>query len=184
MIPEHVIHELRHIEVYTAKKIRNQRVGVYQSPLRGPGFDFDEHSLPPWRRRAADRLERDRPNGTPYVRYTHAERELNVMIVMDASPSMTQGSLGYSKKEAMTFITGSILFSALSDQINVGFCAFADRVLLHTTPRRTRAAAWSILEQGWNLAPRAKRTLMIPAVQHLLATFEADERRLLSSPIS
>ena len=43
MIPEHVMHELRYIEVYTAKKIRNQRVGVYQSPLRGEGFDFDEH---------------------------------------------------------------------------------------------------------------------------------------------
>ena len=35
--------ELRYIEVSTARKIRNQRVGAYQSPLRGPGFDFDEH---------------------------------------------------------------------------------------------------------------------------------------------
>ena len=41
MIPEHVMHELRYIEVYTAKKIRTQRVGVYQSPHRGAGFDFD-----------------------------------------------------------------------------------------------------------------------------------------------
>ena len=146
---------------------------MYQSPLRGPGFDFDEHQ--PYR--PGDDVRRIDWNvtarmGTPYVRYTHAERELNVMIVMDASPSMAQGSAGYSKKEAMMFITGSILFSALSDQINVGFCAFADRVLLHTPPRRTRAAAWSILEQGWNLAPRPKRTLMIPAVQHLLATLK------------
>ena len=38
----------------------------------------------------------------------------------------------------MTFITGSILFSALSDQINTGFVAFGDRVLLSTPPRRTR----------------------------------------------
>ena len=35
--------ELRYIEVATGRKIRNQRVGTYQSPLRGPGFDFDEH---------------------------------------------------------------------------------------------------------------------------------------------
>jgi hypothetical protein len=37
MIPEHVMRELRYIEVYTAKKIRNLRVGAYTSPLRGPG---------------------------------------------------------------------------------------------------------------------------------------------------
>jgi uncharacterized protein (DUF58 family) len=173
MIPEHVLHELRYIEVYTAKKIRNQRVGVYQSPLRGAGFDFDEHQ--PYR--PGDDVRRIDWNvtarmGAPYVRHTHAERELNVMIVMDASRSMLQGTAGHSKKEALTFITGSILFSALSDQINAGFCAFSDRVLLHTTPRRTRAAAWSVLEAGWNLAPRSRRTLMVPAVRHLLATLK------------
>ncbi|PYR94483.1 MAG: hypothetical protein DMF84_04815 [Acidobacteria bacterium] len=173
MIPEHVMHELRYIEVYTAKKIRNQRVGVYQSPLRGAGFDFDEHQ--PYR--PGDDVRRIDWNvtarmGAPYVRLTHAERELNVMIVIDASRSMLQGSAGYSKKEAMTFITASILFSALSDQINAGFCAFSDRLLVHTPPRRTRASAWSILEECWTLAPRAKRTLMIPVVQHLLTTLK------------
>jgi len=173
MIPEPVMHELRYIEVYTAKKIRNQRVGVYQSPLRGAGFDFDEHQ--PYR--PGDDVRRIDWNvtarmGAPYVRHTHAERELNVMIVMDASRSMLQGSAGYSKKEAMTFITGSILFSALADQINAGFCAFSDRVLVSRPPRRTRAAAWSILEECWNLAPKARRTLMIPVVQHLLTTLK------------
>ena len=173
MIPDHVMHELRYIEVYTAKKIRNQRVGVYQSPLRGAGFDFDEHQ--PYR--PGDDVRRIDWNvtarmGAPYVRHTHAERELNVMIVMDASRSMLQGSSGYSKREALTFITASILFSALSDQINVGFCAFADRVLVHTPPRRARAAAWSVLDECWNLAPRAKRTLMIPVVRHLLTALK------------
>jgi uncharacterized protein (DUF58 family) len=173
MIPEHVMHELRYIEVYTAKKIRNQRVGVYQSPLRGAGFDFDEHQ--PYR--PGDDVRRIDWNvtarmGAPYVRHTHAERELNVMIVMDASRSMLQGSEKYSKKEAMTFITGSILFSALSDQINAGFCAFSDRVLTYSPPRRTRAAAWSILEGCWNLSPRSGSTLMLPAVKHLLNTLK------------
>jgi len=173
MIPEHVMHELRYIEVYTAKKIRNQRVGVYQSPLRGSGFDFDEH-LP---YRPGDDVRRIDWNvtarmGTPFVRHTHAERELNVMVVMDASRSMAQGSGGYSKKEALTFITGSILFSALADQINAGFCAFSDRVLTYTPPRRTRAAAWATLEQCWNLAPDTRRTLMLPVVRHLLATLK------------
>lgn len=173
MIPEHVMHELRYIEVYTAKKIRNQRVGVYQSPLRGPGFDFDEHQ--PYR--PGDDVRRIDWNvtarmGAPFVRHTHAERELNVMIVMDASKSMTMGSSGYSKKEALTYITGSILFSALADQINTGFLAFSDRVLEYSAPRRTRAAAWSVLDQCWSLSPKSKRTLMRPALSHLLTTLK------------
>ena len=169
------MHELRYIEVYTARKIRNQRVGVYQSPLRGPGFDFDEHQ--PYR--PGDDVRRIDWNvtarmGTPFVRHTHAERELNVMIVMDVSRSMSMGSSRYSKQEALTYITGSILFSALSDQINTGFLAFSDRVLTFSAPRRTRAAAWAILDDCWKLSskPGSKRTLMRPAFSHLLTSLK------------
>jgi uncharacterized protein (DUF58 family) len=173
MIPEHVMHELRYIEVYTARKIRNQRVGVYQSPLRGSGFDFDEHQA----YRPGDDVRRIDWNvtarmGAPFVRHTHAERELNVMIAMDVSRSMTVGSSGYSKREALTYITASILFSALSDQINTGFLAFSDRVHSFSAPRRTRAVAWSILEECWTVEPGGRRTLMQPAIDRLLTSLK------------
>jgi len=168
MIPEHVMRELRYIEVETSRKIRNQRVGAYQSPLRGPGFDFDEHQ--PYR--PGDDVRRIDWNvtarmGAPYVRHTHAEREMNVMVVMDVSRSMSLGSSAHSKRETLTYISGSILFSAISDQINTGFMAFGDRVLLATRPKRTRAAAWNVLEQAWALSPSSRRTLMLPAVREL-----------------
>ena len=173
MIPEHVMHELRYIEVYTAKKIRNQRVGVYQSPLRGAGFDFDEHQV----YRPGDDVRRIDWNvtarmGVPFVRHTHAERELNVMVVIDISKSMDLGTTKYSKREVMTFITGSILFSALSDQINTGFLAFDDDVRVYSPPRRTRAAAWSVLEQCWNVQSKSRRTRMVPALAHLMKSLK------------
>jgi uncharacterized protein (DUF58 family) len=173
MIPEHVMHELRYIEVETTRKIRNQRVGAYQSPLRGPGFDFDEHQ--PYR--PGDDVRRIDWNvtarlGVPFVRHTHAEREMNVMVVMDVSRSMSLGSSAYSKREALTYISGSILFSAISDQINTGFMAFADRVLLTSRPKRTRGAAWNVLQQAWDLKPSARRTLMIPAIRELSTTLK------------
>ena len=160
--------ELRYIEVETSRKIRNQRVGAYQSPLRGPGFDFDEHQ--PYR--PGDDVRRIDWNVTarldsPFVRHTHAEREMNVMVVMDVSRSMALGSSAHSKREALTYISGSILFSAISDQINTGFLAFADRVLLATRPKRTRAAAWNVLEQAWALSPSSRKTLMLPAIREL-----------------
>src|SRR5260221_6100185 len=173
MIPEHEMPEHGYIEVYTAKKIRNQRVGAYQSPLRGPGFDFDEHQI----YRPGDDVRRIDWNVTarmdvPYVRHTHAEREMNVMIAMDVSRSMDLGTSKYSKREAMTFITASLLFSALSDQINTGFLAFGDRVLASSIPRRTRAAAWSVLEQCWATSSSSPRTLMLPVIRHLVKTLK------------
>jgi uncharacterized protein (DUF58 family) len=173
MIPEPVMRELRYIEVYTSKRIRNLRVGAYTSPQRGAGFDFDEHQ--PYR--DGDDVRRIDWNvtarmGAPYVRHTHAERELNVMIAIDVSRSMELGAAGRSKKELMTFITGSLLFSAVSDQINAGFLAFSDRVLEYSPPRRTRAAAWTVLERCWALSPVPGRTALLPAVRHLLTSLK------------
>ncbi len=173
MIPEHVMKELRYIEVYTGRKIRNQRVGAYQSPLRGAGFDFDEHQA----YRPGDDVRRIDWNvtarmGTPFVRHTHAEREMNVIVAMDVSRSMSLGSREHSKREALVYITGSILFSAISDQINTGFVAFGDRVLMSSPPKRSRAAAWSVLEQCWALKPRSRHTRMIPAIDHLMTSLK------------
>jgi uncharacterized protein (DUF58 family) len=173
MIPERVMQELRYLEIETSRKIRNQRIGAYQSPLRGPGFDFDEHQL----YRPGDDVRRIDWNvtarlGAPFVRHTHAEREMNVMVVMDVSRSMSLGSSAYSKREAMTYISGSILFSAIADQINTGFMAFSDRVLLATRPRRTRDAAWNVLLQTWDLSAPPRKTLMLPAVRELARTLK------------
>jgi uncharacterized protein (DUF58 family) len=174
MIPADVLHELRYLEVYTSKKIRNLRVGPYTSPLRGSGFDFDEHR--PYR--PGDDVRRIDWNVTarlnaPFLRQTHAERELTMTIAIDLSPSMTMGSSKYSKKELMTFITGSLLFSAASDQINVGFLAFSDRVLQWMPPRRASGRSWDILTRLWAIEAAGKRTALRSAIQHLVGSLKS-----------
>ena len=174
MIPADVLRELRYLEVYTARKIRNLRVGPYTSPLRGTGFDFDEHR--PYR--PGDDVRRIDWNvtarlNTPFLRQTHAERELTAIVALDLSPSMLLGSSKYSKKEIMIFIAGSLLFSATSDQINVGFVAFSDRVLQWIPPRRASGRAWQTLEQLWAIRSSGARTAIRPAIQHLVATLRS-----------
>jgi uncharacterized protein (DUF58 family) len=170
MIPESVVKELRYIEVYTAKRIRNLRVGNYTSPLRGAGFDFDDHR----HYQPGDDIRRLDWNVTarlnaPYVRQTHAERELSVIVAIDVSRSMEYGTADRSKKEVMTFVTGCLLFSALADQINTGFVAFADRVLAYEPPRRVRGTAWKVLEELWKLAPAGGETDVLAAARLMLA---------------
>ena len=168
MIPDAVMHELRYIEVATARKMRTPRVGPFTSRLRGDGFDFDE--LQPYR--PGDEVRRIDWNVTarldaPFVRHTHAERELNMMIAVDVSRSMDLGTSRHSKREAMMFVTASLLFSALSTQVSTGFMAFSDRVVVSRPPRRTRGAAWTILEQCWSAPAGSGRTAIVPAVRQL-----------------
>jgi len=170
MIPDHVMRELRYLEVYSAKKIRNPRVGAHPSRLRGSGFDFQE--LRPYRQgddvRTIDWSVTARMNA-PFVRETRAERELDVMIALDVSRSMELGTAYASKKESLAVITASLLFSALSDQISIGFLAFADKVVEFKPPRRARADAWTILERLWALAPQPGPTSILPAVRALVS---------------
>jgi len=46
--------------------------------------------------------------------------------------------------------------------------AFADRVVAFDQPRRTRGAAWAVLEQCWALAPQPGVTAIGPAIRHLI----------------
>lgn len=171
MIPPEILRELRYLEVYTAKKIRNLRVGPYTSPLRGPGLEFDEHR--PYR--PGDDVRRIDWNVTarlnaPFLRQTHAERELTIVAALDLSRSMAFGASRYSKKEMMIFIAASIVFSAASDQINVGFLTFGDRVLQWIPPRRASGRAWQMLEELWAQEPAGGRSAVLPAIRHLTAT--------------
>lgn len=169
MLPDEVRRELRYIEMYTARRIRNLRVGAYTSRVSGGGFDFREHR--PYR--AGDDVRRIDWNVTarlraPFVRLTDAERELNLIVALDLSPSMGFGTTRRSKKDAMLFIAGCLVFSALADRINIGFVAFADRVLAYFPPRTGRAHAWEALERMWALDEPATRTSLAP-VARLLA---------------
>jgi uncharacterized protein (DUF58 family) len=173
MIPETVMRELRYIEVATARKMRTLRAGPFTSRRRGPGFDFDQ--LQPYR--PGDDVRRIDWNvtarlDTPFVRQTHAERELNLVIAIDVSRSMELGTSQRSKRETMMLVTASLVFSALANQVNTGFVAFSDHVLVSSPPRRRRAAAWALLERCWSASGAGGRTSLVPMLRHLLRTLK------------
>ena len=168
MLPDHVRRELRYIEMYTAKRIRNLRVGAYTSRVSGTGFDFREHRpyVP------GDDVRRIDWNVTarlraPFLRLTDAERELDLIIAVDLSPSMRFGTSGRSKREATLFIAACLVFSAMADRINVGFAAFADRVVAYFPPRSHRAQTWATLDELWALDLPATRTALAPLARTL-----------------
>ena len=175
MLPDHLIHELRYIEIYTKRRFPNLRAGTYQSRLRGPGFEFDEHRL----YRSGDDVRRIDWNvtarmQTPYVRETHADRELNVMVAVDVSRSMEFGTTGYSKKERQLLLTACLIYSSLADQVNTGFMMFSDKVLNYYPPRHNRARAWKFLEELWVTETEAGQTCLLPVIDYLGTHFRQE----------
>ncbi|MDH4063293.1 MAG: DUF58 domain-containing protein [Acidobacteriota bacterium] len=167
-MPPTITRELRYLEVYTAHKMRNLRAGTFTSRLRGPGFDFDEHR----RYRPGDDVRRIDWNVTarfrqPYVRETHAERELNVIIALDLSASMGFGTVPFDKKELMLYIAACFAFSAASDQINFGLLAFGRQVLHYWPPRRSKGRAWRALDELWQLDADPGPTAIAPVATFL-----------------
>jgi uncharacterized protein (DUF58 family) len=168
MLPERITRELRYVEIYTARKMRNLRSGTYTSRSRGPGFDFDEHR--PYRQ--GDDVRRIDWNVTarllqPFVRETHAERELNVIVALDLSSSMSFGTASLDKKELMLYIAACFGFSAATDQINLGLLAFGRNVLQYWPPRRSRARAWRALDELWRLEADPGPTRVAPVAAFL-----------------
>jgi uncharacterized protein (DUF58 family) len=168
MLPEHITRELRYLEIYTARKMRNLRAGAYTSRSRGSGFDFDEHR--PYR--PGDDVRRIDWNVTarmhqPFVRETHAERELNVIVALDLSASMGFGTARLDKKELMLYIAACFAFSAAADQINLGLLAFGRDVVHYWPPRRSKGRAWRALDELWALAPDPGPTAVAPVARFL-----------------
>lgn len=168
MLPEAITRELRYLEVYTAHKMRNLRAGTFTSRSRGSGFDFDEHR--PYR--PGDDVRRIDWNVTarfrqPFVRETHAERELNVIVALDLSASMAFGTAHFDKKELMLYIAACFAFSAASDQINFGLLAFGRQVLHYWPPRRSKGRSWRALDELWQLETDAGPTSLGPVATFL-----------------
>jgi uncharacterized protein (DUF58 family) len=168
MLPERITRELRYVEIYTARKMRNLRSGTYTSRSRGPGFDFDEHR--PYR--PGDDVRRIDWNvtarfGQPFVRETHAERELNVIVALDLSSSMSFGTASLDKKELMLYIAACFGFSAAADQINLGLLAFSRDVLQYWPPRRSKGRAWRALDELWRLDAGPGPTRLAPVAGFL-----------------
>jgi uncharacterized protein (DUF58 family) len=171
MIPDELVREMRYIELRTQKRIRSLRVGGHASPLRGDGFDFEQHR--PYR--PGDDVRRIDWNATaragmPFIRQNRAERELQVMLAVDLSRSMQFGSATRTKHEALVLTSAALLFAALEDRLSAGVVGFSDRMVEAHGPVSGREEAWAALRRIWGLGVTTKRTVFRPTIQHLLRT--------------
>lgn len=168
MIPESLRQQLQYIEMYIVKAVRDHRVGDYRSPLRGRGFEFDQHK----RYQHGDDYRQIDWNVTarmqyPYVKRDYEEKEMSAVILADLSRSMEFSTVFQSKRDLLLQLAAALAFSADCDHMSVGLTGFTDRIEIDLPPKRGRAQVWKILEALWGVQPTSAGTNFTRTLEHL-----------------
>ncbi len=169
MIPGNIEENLHYIELFTKKKIRNPLVGNHISLLKGHGYDFWDHK----KYEFGDDTRKIDWNATARMGYTlikntHEEKDIDIFVAADLSNSMNFVTGAYSKKELLLYITAMLAYSALSDQMRIGFLGFTDQVEIEIDPKKGRAHLWTLLNRLWDFTPNNHTTTRImPTLERL-----------------
>jgi uncharacterized protein (DUF58 family) len=139
MFTTELMNKIRRIEIRSRRLVNDSFAGEYHSVFKGRGMEFDEVRpyLPGDEVRTIDWNVTARM-GQPFVKKYVEERELTVMLVVDASGSGDFASEGRFKRELAAELASVLSFSATTNKDKVGLLIFTDRVELYIPPRKGR----------------------------------------------
>jgi uncharacterized protein (DUF58 family) len=137
MLPKEIVEKIRRIQITTNRLVNESLAGEYHSVFKGRGMEFDEvreyqHGDDV---RTIDWNVTSRA-GRPFVKRYVEERELTVILLVDASASGIFGSAIKTKSEMAAEISALLAFSAIKNNDRVGTILFTDRVEKFIPPRR------------------------------------------------
>ena len=159
MLTTELMNKIRHIEIRTRRLVDDSFAGDYHSIFRGRGMEFDEVRpyLPGDEVRSIDWNVTARM-GEPYVKRYVEERELTVMLMVDASGSGDFGSQGKFKRELAAEIASVLSFSATTNKDKVGLMIFTDQIELYIPPRKGRRHVLRLIRELLAFEPKSDGT--------------------------
>ena len=168
MLTSELMKKIRHIEIRTRRLVNDSFAGEYHSIFRGRGMEFDEVRpyLPGDEIRTIDWNVTARM-GTPYVKRYVEERELTVMLMVDASGSEDFGTTGKFKRELAAELASVLSFSATTNKDKVGLMIFTDKVELYIPPRKGRKHVLRLIREMLAFEPQGHGTDINVALDHI-----------------
>jgi uncharacterized protein (DUF58 family) len=139
MLTPELIRKIRRIEIRTRRLVNDSFAGEYHAIFKGRGMEFDE--VRPYQ--AGDEVRTIDWNvtartGQLFVKRYVEERELTVMLLVDASASGLFGTVNRFKREIAAELAAVLAFSAISNNDKVGLLVFTDQIELFISPRKGR----------------------------------------------
>src|SRR5437588_1206239 len=169
MLPRELIKKIRRIEIVTARQAQNQLAGAYHSVFKGLGMAFsevrqyqpgDDVRLIDWNVTA--RMQ------DPYVKLFVEEREMTVMLLVDASGSGLFGSREQPKREVAAEVAALLAFSAIKNNDRVGLIIFTDRVEKFVPPKKGKKHVLRVITEILTFAPASRGTDLRAGLEFLL----------------
>jgi uncharacterized protein (DUF58 family) len=168
MIPKEIIRKVRKIEIHTKKLVSDVLAGKYHSIFKGRGMEFSEvrHYQIGDDIRDIDWNVTARMGQAFIKKYTE-ERELTVMLLVDASGSNAFGSTSQMKGEIIAEIGALIAFSAIRNNDRVGLLIFTDHVEKYVPPKKGRKHVLRVIREMLYSRPSHRRTDITCALDYL-----------------
>jgi uncharacterized protein (DUF58 family) len=159
MIPKEVLQKVRRIEIKTKRVVDSILSGEYHSAFKGKGMEFSE---------VRGYVEGDDIRnidwnvtarmGDPYVKKHQEERELTVMLMVDASASGSFGSVNKFKGETGVELCALLAFSAIKNKDRVGLIIFTSEVELYIPPKKGKNHVLHVIRELLYFNPKGKKT--------------------------
>ena len=135
-----LLRDVRLLELIARRNATGMLAGDYASAILGSGMVFHEARKyvqgEPARRIDWNITARA---GEPYVRVHQEERQREVIVALDVSPSMHVGFQAVTKLEYAVELAATLAVSAVEGGDRLGWVTFADRALETARPRAGRA---------------------------------------------
>lgn len=155
VLNQEIMTQIRRLELRTRRLVTDSFAGEYHSVFKGRGMAFEE--VRPYQ--PGDEIRTIDWNvtarfGEPFVKQFVEERELTVMLVVDASASGNFGSVRTVKRELAAELTAVLAFTANRNNDKVGLMIFTDEVELFIPPRKGRKHILRLIRELLTFEPR------------------------------
>ena len=168
MDTQEILRKVRKIEIKTRGLSQNIFAGQYHSAFKGRGMEFAEVREYQYGDDVRDidwnvtaRFHR------PYVKVFEEERELTVMLLVDASGSLDFGTSHQMKRDLATEIAATIAFSAIQNNDKIGVIFFSDRIEKYIPPKKGRKHILYIIREMLDFHPESHKTDIAMATAYL-----------------
>ncbi len=187
-IPTEIFKQVRAIEIRTRKLVNDVFMGQYSSVFKGLGMEFaqvreyqpgDDPKQIDWNVTARA--------GNIFTKEFLEERELTVIILVDASRSLFFGSKRSLKSETAAELAALLALSAIRNNDKVGLLIFTDKVEKYVPPRKGSGTILRLVREILTFKPEghgtnlscglefAARVLKRRAVCFLISDFLSDK---------
>jgi len=168
MITKDLYKKVRRIQITTSRLVSDVFAGQYHSVFKGRGMEFDEVREYQFGDdiRSIDWNVTAR-TGRPHIKKYIEERELTVMVLLDASRSCHFASVNMLKNKLAAELAAVLAFSAIRNNDKVGLIVFTDRIEKFIPPRKGVKNVLRVIREALFFDPQGKGTDIDAALEYL-----------------